>query len=167
MAILKIDDSSATPPLTPEKFALSLLMYLCMCCALLLLRLLRLLGVVVVGVVVRRLLSDLMELPPELWKDYVGLVEQAICIKARGFVGSWPSTYTLYIYNRRLSNEALRISTAASLSPPKDPRMFRKLKKVCVDDVAMQQFPHTRLYLAELQRFPELQLASESPLRVC
>eukprot|EP00750_Incisomonas_marina_P030963 INCI7686.4.p2 GENE.INCI7686.4~~INCI7686.4.p2 ORF type:complete len:260 (-),score=50.87 INCI7686.4:53-832(-) len=112
-----------------------------------------------------RLLSDLMELPPELWKDYVGLVEQAICIKARGFVGSWPSTYSLYIYNRRLSDAVPGASAAADLSPKF--RMFRKLKKVCVDDVAMQQFPHTRLYLAELQRFPELQLASESPFRVC
>ena len=94
-----------------------------------------------------RVLDDLLELPPELWKDYVGLLEQEICIRSQHFVGSWPSTYSLFVYNRRLATGRDGLDAARA-------QYFRKLKKDCIDDRAMQQWAHTRYYQSLLERYP-------------
>ena len=101
-----------------------------------------------------RLLLDLFELQPEVWKDYIGFVEQEICVRAAGFVGSWPSTYSLLIYNRRL---ALQKSSGAS-----DVRFFRKLARNCLDDAPMAQFPHTQRLMAALQDRQKFRLGSQN-----
>lgn len=118
------------------------------------------------------LLEELYQLPPELWKDFIGIVEQEICIRAHQFIGSWPSTYSLFIYNRRL---AIRNSIQVNASTPKQTNelyYFQKLKKSCLDDNAMKQLKHTNLYLKllENQKSPsrhgtKFSLASSAGLR--
>jgi hypothetical protein len=126
----------------------------------------------------RRLLEDLLELPPELWKDYVGLVEQELCIRAAGFVGSWPSTYSLFVYNRRLAalvdeqeeeekkRQQQQQQQRVTHAPAPPVVFFRKLKKTCLDDGAMQQFPHTRHYMPVLRAYG-FKLASTLSVQAC
>ena len=82
--------------------------------------------------------ADLMSLPPAFWGDFFGVIEQQICVSARSFVASWPSTFSSVVLN-------MRQAVAGSKEP-----LFRKLRSSCVDVVPLAATAWGRVFLHRL-----------------
>ena len=76
------------------------------------------------------LVTALSAFPQGLWADVLAILEQIVCIEARGgFVGSLPSTLSGHVVNAR----AVRGAGEGEAEPLRPPLLFTKLHESCCD----------------------------------
>ena len=73
------------------------------------------------------LLAALQAFPQPLWVDVLSIIEQIVCVRARRFVGTLPSTMSGYVTNLRI----VRGLEADSNGVPRP--LFTKLAQTCCD----------------------------------